>query len=226
MAAQRDTLALETRSDSGTTAARAVRHAGKVPAILYGHGAKPLSVAIDARTFDELLHGGGRSRLVNLTIDGKGKDTTAVIREIQRDPVSRRVIHADLQRVSATETISVSLPLVTIGVADGVRNFGAVMDVVVHMIEVSGPANELPERFEVDVTELGVHDHVTAADVKLPPKFKLDMDPATLLISIEPSRTEQQLAEAEVAAAAPAEPTEVPTVGETAAATEGEESAS
>ncbi len=224
MAANRDTLPLETRTKSGTTASHALRAAGKIPVILYGHGADPLAVAVDARTFDEFLGGGGRSRLVNLTIDGGGKDT-ALVREIQRDPVSRRIIHADLQRVSATETISVALPLVTVGVSDGVRNFGAVMDVVVHAIDVTGPANELPERIEVDVTELGIHDHVTAADLKLPPNFKLDMDPGTLLISIEPSRTEAQLAEAEVAATAPVEPSEVPTVGETTPS-EGEETAS
>jgi large subunit ribosomal protein L25 len=207
-------LTVETRSDAGTTAARALRKVGRVPAVLFGHGAAPASISLDAKAFDELLHALGKNSLLNLTIDGKGGDTTALVREVQRDPISRRIVHADLQRVSATETVGASLPIVAIGVADGVRNMGGVMDVVLHTIEVEGPANAIPPHIEVDVTDLGLHQHITAGDVKLPPNFKLRMEPGALLISIEPSRTEQQMAEAAVAAPV-AEPAAVPTVAET-----------
>jgi large subunit ribosomal protein L25 len=204
-------LAVESRPQTGTTAANALRRAGKVPAVLFGHGVDPMAVALDAKAFDDLLHAGGKNRLLNITIDGEKKDT-ALVRDVQRDPITRRVLHADLQRVSESETVSASLPIVTVGVAEGVRNMGGVMDVVVHTLDVEGPANAIPPNIEIDVNELALHAHLTAGDIKLPPNFKLRIDPTTILISIEPSKTEQQMAEAAVAAA---EPVEVPTVAET-----------
>jgi len=204
-----DGLAVETRSNSGTTSSKALRRDGKIPAVLFGHGANPAAIAIDAKAFDELLHGGGKNRLLALTIDGTAKDT-ALIREVQRDPISRRIVHADLQRVSATENVTAALPLTTIGIPDGVRNFGGVMDVIVHALEVQGPANALPDHLDVDVTNLGIHQHLTAGDITLPPNFTLRVDPSTVVIAIEASRTEAQAAEVPTAGA-----TDVPTVAET-----------
>jgi large subunit ribosomal protein L25 len=172
-----------------------LRTAGKIPAVVYGHGNTPEHIAVDAHTFEELLHHGGRNAILTLT-DGARKRQTALVREIQLDPVSRRIIHADLQRVSADETISARLPIVTVGVAEGVKSFGAVMDVITHELEVEGPVNRIPEHLEIDVTQLGVHDHVTAADIALPKDFKLLTPPETIVVSIEPSRTARELEEA------------------------------
>jgi large subunit ribosomal protein L25 len=209
-----DTLVAHTREKTGTTNSDALRRQGKLPAVLYGHGSPAVAIALEAKAFDDLLHSGGKNRLLELVLDGK--NDTALIRDVQRDPISRRALHADLQRVSATEEISASLPLVTVGVADGVRNGGGVMDVLVHAIDVLGPANALPEHIEVDVSTLGVHQHLAAGDLVLPGKLRLDMDPAALIVAIEPSRTEAEATES----APPAAETEVPLVvgGETAAA--------
>ena len=215
MATTNHSLAVTTRAKTGTTASHAIRHGGKVPGVIFGHGSSPVAIELDARALDELLHAGGKTALLNVSLDG-GKTDTAMIRDVQRDPISRRVIHADFQRVGATEEISTSLPLVTVGIADGVKNNGGVMDVVLHAVTVLGPANALPEQIEHDVTALAVGDHVTAGDLKLPPKLKLDMDAHTILISVEASKTE-----AEAAEAAPAVPdADVPTVDETTAAAE------
>jgi large subunit ribosomal protein L25 len=188
-------LSIEPRDRLGTTGAHALRAKGKIPAVVYGHGNVPEHVAVDAHAFEELLHHGGRNAIITLTDGGRARQT-ALVRQIQVHPVSRRIIHADLQRVSADETIDTRLPVVTVGVADGVRNSGAVMDVIVHELEVEGPANRIPEHLEVDVTELGVHEHVTAADVVLPEGFKLLTPPETVVVSIEPSRTARELEEA------------------------------
>jgi large subunit ribosomal protein L25 len=212
------TLSVETRPKAGTTASNRLRKTGRFPAVLFGHGAAPLSISLEAKAFLELLHAGGKNKLLSLTIDGKGNDT-ALIRDVQRDPISRRILHADLLRVGATEIVGASLAIITVGVAEGVRNSGAVMDVIVHALDVEGPANAIPPNIEVDVSGLALHDHLAAGDVKLPPNFKLRIDPSTILISIEPSRTEQQMAEAAVATP---EPVEVPTVAETAPPPEAE----
>ena len=101
MASKNDVLAVETRTNIGTTAANSLRKGGRVPGVLFGHGAAPTPISLDAKAFDELLHAGGRNHLLDITIDGSTKDT-ALVREVQRHPITRRVLHADLQRVSAT----------------------------------------------------------------------------------------------------------------------------
>jgi large subunit ribosomal protein L25 len=213
MSTTNNSLSIKTRSKIGTTGATAIRKAGGVPGVLFGHGRAPTAIELDAKAFDELLHAGGTNHLLEITIDGGAKDT-ALIRDVQRDPLTRRVLHADLQRVSATEEISASLPLVTVGVPEGVRNGGGVMDMIVRTIDVTGPANALPDSLEADVSALGIHQHLTAGDLVLPAKIKLDMDPHAILISIEAPRTEAE-AEASTVPAA-----EVPTVSESEGATE------
>jgi large subunit ribosomal protein L25 len=198
-------LAVERREKLGTTGAQALRAVGKVPAVLYGHGVVPEHISVDAHDFEDLIHRAGRNAIITLT-GGTRRGQTAFVRQIQRHPVSRRVVHADLLRVSADETIDASLPIVTVGVAEGVRNAGAVMDVITHELDVAGPASRIPEHLEVDVTELGIHDHVTAGEIGLPDGFKLLTPAETIVVSIEPSRTARELEEAAAPVEEAAEP--------------------
>ncbi len=197
--AEQLSLTIERRDGGGTGKARALRHTGKVPGVLYGHGSSE-SIAVEQRALSDLLHHAARSGLIELKLGGK-KFETALLREVQIDPVSRKPIHIDLQRVSATENVHAKIPLVTIGTADGVRNLGGVMDVVLHELDVEGPANKLPDHFEIDVTNLGIHQHVNAEDVQLPPNFKLLTPPDTLLVTVESSKTARALEEAEAGTA-------------------------
>jgi large subunit ribosomal protein L25 len=215
MTTSSDTLAAEVRAKCGTAASHALRRAGKIPGVLFGHGAAPTAIALDARVFSDLLHAGGRNRLLTIVLDGTSRDT-AMIRDVQRDPISRRILHADFQRVGATEEIVATLPVVTLGVPRGVAEFSGVLEVVSHTIDVRGPANALPDRIELDVSGLGVHEHISAGDLKLPPGIELEADPATVLVSVAPSTIARQLEEA---AAPPAETpaAEVPLVATEAA---------
>ncbi|MFN2459438.1 MAG: 50S ribosomal protein L25 [Candidatus Velthaea sp.] len=194
-----DALTIETRENVGSTAARAARRSGKIPGILYGHG-DPTPIAIDVRALESVLSG-GRSRIVDATLGGK--HDSVLVRTVQRDPVTHRPIHVDLQRVSKGEAVTATLPIVTTGIARGVRDDGAVMDTVTRQIDVKGPADRIPENITIDVSSFGVHTHVSAGDVALPSGFTLLTPPDTVLVSIEASRTAQQAesaAPAEVAA--------------------------
>jgi large subunit ribosomal protein L25 len=209
------TLSSETRSKLGTTGAHALRAHGKIPAVVYGHGSVPDHIALDAHAFGELLHRSGRNAIITL-VDGSKKQT-AMIRVIQTHPVTRRIVHADLQRVSADEAIGAKLAIVTVGVADGVKNMGGVMDVIVHEIEIEGPASKIPDHLEVDVSALGIHEHVTAADIALPDGFRLLTAPETVVVAIEPSRTAQDLEQA----GAPSEEVQPEVIGAEPASSEG-----
>ena len=200
MASKEQTLPIERRERTGTSEARRLREAGRIPSVLYGHGTEPVHLSFDARTFSELAAHGGIHGLITLTLNGKKSDT-AMVREVQRHPVSHKIAHVDLQRVSAHEAVHAKVPLATVGAARGVKDFAGVMEVLVHEIEVEGPVDELPDRVEVDVSELGIHQHATAAEVKLPKNFKLLTPPDTIVVSVDASKTARLLEEAEAPAA-------------------------
>ncbi|MDQ6826449.1 MAG: 50S ribosomal protein L25 [Candidatus Eremiobacteraeota bacterium] len=202
-------LTAAARVRSGSTGANAARKAGKLPAVLYGHGSEPALIEFDLKAFEDVMHRGGRSSLITLRVDGR-RGETALLRELQRDPLSRRIIHADLQRVSANEEVHSSIPVVSVGVALGVKEFGGVLDIVTHQVEISGPANKIPDHIEVDVSSLGLHDHVTAAEANLPEGFVMLTPPDTILVAVEPSKTATQVEEA----ATPAPQAEPELVGE------------
>lgn len=209
-------LKIESRAAVGTTSSRRLRAEGKVPAVLYGHGDAPRHLAVEAKALEDLLHHGGRTSLI--TLSGDGSSDTALIRDVQYDPVSRRAYHADFQRVSAGERVETTLPVVTIGIARGVREHGAVMDVVVHEVEIEGPADRIPDNVEVDVSELEIHGHVTAADLRLPNGFTMVTPAETVLVSIEPSKTAQALEEAAIAGPEQAQPEVIGASGDQGAA--------
>ena len=146
-------VTIHTRAEIGTTGAKKARREGRIPGALYGHG-DAQAIAVDAKTLNELLTSGGQSHIVEAMIGGKKE--SVLLREVQRDPITHRPIAADFQRVSSTEAIYASVPIVTVGVAPGVKEGGGVMDVVTHALEVRGPAGSLPEHFELDVSALNV----------------------------------------------------------------------
>jgi large subunit ribosomal protein L25 len=200
------------RAEIGTTGAKKARREGRIPGALYGHGGSE-AISVDAKTLNELLTSGGQSHIVDATIGGKKE--SVLLREVQRDPISHRPIAADFQRVSSTEAINASVPIVTVGVAPGVKEGGGVMDTVTHALEVKGPAGKLPDHFEIDVSGLNVNDHITAGDVKLPAGFTLITPAETVVVAVEGSRTASDDAAITAAApvAAPAEPAPAPAAG-------------
>src|SRR6185437_14186987 len=118
MATKTTGLTLETRPNAGSTGARKVRNEGRIPGVLYGHGQPPVAIAVDGKALGELLHG-SRRNMVDITIDGTAD--TAIIRDLQLDPVTRKVMSIDLQRVSRSEVIHSEVPIVTVGTPVGVR---------------------------------------------------------------------------------------------------------
>ncbi|MBV8600403.1 MAG: 50S ribosomal protein L25 [Candidatus Eremiobacteraeota bacterium] len=190
MATKTQELKLELRDKSGTSSAQRARSEGRVPGVLYGHGQPPVAVAIDAKALGELLH--GRRGILDVTLDGT-KDT-AIIRELQLDPVTRRVLNVDLQRVSRTEVISATVRIVTVGTPAGVREQGGVLDVVAHEIDVLGPADQIPDEIRVDVSALTIGHHVTAGELELPQGFKLDMPADATIAAVEAPRVEEEVA--------------------------------
>jgi large subunit ribosomal protein L25 len=187
MAKQNDTstLTLEPRTAAGTTASNALRRAGKVPGVVYGHGESTL-ISVDVKALADLLHSRDRTHVIDATVAGR-KDSV-LLRHIDAHPVTRRPLSVDFQRVGKDEAIVASVTVVADGVPVGVRDQGGVMDIVTHALEVKGPAQGIPDQLTVDVRDLTIHTHVTAGQVPLPKGFTLVTPPETIVVSVSLTR--------------------------------------
>jgi large subunit ribosomal protein L25 len=178
-------LTLEPRTATGTTKAQALRRQGKIPGVVYGHG-EATPIAVDAKQLAELLHSGNKSRILEAKIGAK-KDSV-LLRRIEAHPISRKPLSVDFQRVTRDEAITANVTVVTTGTPVGVRDQGGVMDIITHSLEIKGPAQSIPDNLTVDVAELTVHQHITAAQVALPQGFTLITPPETVVVSVEITR--------------------------------------
>ena len=194
------TLTIHSRAAVGTTGAKAARREGKVPGVLYGHGAST-AISIDNRALADLLTTGGQSHIVDATIDGK--HDSVLLREVQRHPITHRPIAADFQRVSQTEEIYATVNVVLTGVSPGVKDESGVLNLVTHGLELKGPAGKLPEQLDVDISGLALDEHITAAQVKLPAGFTLVTGPETIVVTVESPRAQDEAPAAVAAVAAP-----------------------
>jgi large subunit ribosomal protein L25 len=188
-------LSAETRTEFGKGGARRTRRAGKVPAVIYGHGADPRHVALPAREFANALRHGGFNVLLTLDLDGG--EQLAIPKAIQRHPIKGHFEHVDLLAVRRGEKVTVDVGIHVVGdVAPG-----GLLNQENTSISVEAEATNIPTGFEVDITGLAIGDQITAGDVTLPSGSTLVTDPESLVLAISEAPTEAEL-EAEVAEAA------------------------
>ena len=200
------TLSATLRSESGKGAARALRRAGSVPAVIYGHKRQPMSLAVPTRELERLLERvSAETTVVELSIDGKVSRT--LIREIQKHPFKKQLVHVDFLELVAGEMITVNVPLVIVGVSVGVRSFGGILDQTMRELEVTVDPSSIPNHIDVDVSELGVGDSIHVRDLKLPAGVTVLDDPdASVVVVAAPKVNATDAAADAAAAAATAEP--------------------
>ncbi len=199
------TLSATRRSDVGKGAARKLRAALQVPAVIYGHHREPQPLALDARELEKLLDTiAAGSTVVELSMDGSTART--LIREVQRHPFKRQILHVDFQELVAGELVTVDVPLVIVGVAEGVRNQGGTLDQVMRELTVEVDPSNIPNHIDVDVSALGLNDSIHVEELKLPEGVTVLDDPEATICVVVPPRVEAEPTPAvegeEVAAAA------------------------
>lgn len=166
--AQQVSLQAATRSTTGKGAARAIRRDGKVPAVIYGHGREPEALVVDAPALSKMLIGiSAASTVVDVSVDGRAP-VKVIIREIQRNPVRPAdITHVDLYEIHADEKITVEVPVHLTGTADGVRNFGGVLDHILRTLEIEVFPGDIPGSIDLDVTDLGIGMSLYVRDIKV-----------------------------------------------------------
>lgn len=198
-------LVVDAVRPTGSAAARRLRVAGKVPAVLYGHGVDPQAVAVDRRQLRTALAGeAGSNTLIALEV---GADRhLAMARQIQRDPIRGTVSHVDFVIVGRDEIISAEVPVRLIGESVSVARAEGTLDQQLFTILVHARPADIPTAVEFDVSALVVGDSVRIGDLPLPVGVQAELDADETVAAIHGSRVEEEPAESEGAGAAEATP--------------------
>lgn len=194
----------QTRTATGKGPMRRMRRAGNVPAVLYGHGDPSVMLELSAHNFGRLLEEiRGHSPIVDVEVDGRPPEK-CVIKTLQRNPIDGSLLHIDFQKVHADERITMNVPVILLGSADGVKQ-GGMMEFVMRSVAIRATIDMIPERFEIDVTPLNIGSSVHIADLgRSDLEFVMPAD--SPIVSVLSPRKVVETAAAPEAAAGPAEP--------------------
>jgi large subunit ribosomal protein L25 len=185
------------RTDRGKGVARKLRAAGQVPGVIYGHGREPQPLTINAREFDRLAERVRiTSTVIELYLDGNVART--LVRELQRDPLKRNVLHIDFQELVAGEKVVVSVPLHFVGTPEGVKTGGGILEEVMHHVEVKVDPSNIPDHIDVDVTPLTIGHSLHIGDLQLPAGVEVTDDPEQTVAVVSPPKAEEEVAPAAV----------------------------
>jgi large subunit ribosomal protein L25 len=203
--AQQATIQAVPRSGTGKGVARSLRREGQIPAVIYGRGREPQALAVDTTALTRLLAQiAAATTLVDVAVEGRPA-VKALIREIQRNPVRPAdIIHLDLYEVHADEKITVEVPVKLIGVPEGVKNFGGVLDQIMHDIQIKVFPADIPEHIDVDVSALNIGQSIHVGDLSVE-KIEIMNDARQTICTVVAPRAEEVVAPV-VEAVAVAEP--------------------
>ena len=172
---------------------KALRRAGKLPAVIYGRHTDPINVSLDAHNASLVLGRLTSSSLVTIEVDGK--EYPALVREKQRDYIKNRLLHVDFLTVSLTETLRASVAVNLVGVSAAVKDFNAVLVINLQSLEVECLPSDLPERIDVDISVLArPGDGIRVRDVKVSDKVRLLDDPDTMVAVATFAKVEEEAA--------------------------------
>ena len=201
-------LEVSRREQGGKNVARRLRAAGKVPAVVYGGHRDPVAIEVDRKSISELVQKSehGIRSIFLLKMAGSDQQRHAMIKDIQIDPISRKMTHIDFVRVLMDEVIRTSVPVHINGTALGVKE-GGILDWQVRELHIECLPNAIPDTIEVDVSPLGVHDYLHVRDLNVPEGVKVLDDQERIVVGVTHAKAEVvETPAAEGAAAAPAEP--------------------
>ena len=186
-------------------AARRVRAAGKIPAVVYGAGQEPVAVSVDPKVITKILHSEtGHNSIFDLTIEG-GAGTKAMIVDWQHEPIKGKLLHIDLKRIAMDKLMRVSVPIQLVGTPIGVKNQGGILEHVLREVEIECLPGDIPSHLDVDVTGMELHGLIHVSDLPHSGSIKFLADENATVAHVTIIKEEAAPAAEEVAAA-PTEP--------------------
>ncbi|MFL2876923.1 MAG: 50S ribosomal protein L25 [Pontiellaceae bacterium] len=202
-------ISVKKRSLEGSSASRRMRHAGLLPGVIYGIDSNPLAVELETHALEQVLHHhASETILVDIDLEGEGS-VSVLLKEVQHHPVSGALLHVDLQRVAANQTLQVEVSLELVGEPEGVK-LGGLLDQVMHTILVECLPADLPETVNVDVSELEIGSALHVSDLKLGNKVAILSDTDALVAGVSAPKVDLEDDEDEDVEAEPEVITEKP----------------
>ena len=190
------------KEDRGKEANKKLRDKGLVPCVVYKKGEPSVSLKVNAKDLVKALRTeAGENVIINLTIEGakKKNSRTVIIKEIQKDPIRDQLLHMDFQEISLTEKLKVKVPITAKGEAVGVKQGEGVLQQVMWETDIECLPTNIPEKIEVEVSQLNIGDAVYIKNILVPEGVKILNDPEAVVFSVE------HIKEVEEVAAPPAE---------------------
>jgi len=188
-------IAATARTDTGKGSARRTRREGNIPAVVYGPEIEPMVLAVPEREFRAAMKAAHTSSILNLNVDGK--ENRVILRELQRDPVTNKVVHLDFHAISMTKPINISLPINFVGIPIGVKTDGGIMQATMRELEISCLPTNIPDEFEIDVSELGIGDSLHVSDLNIPDVDILTPERRTVVVISAPTVIKSEVTEGE-----------------------------
>jgi large subunit ribosomal protein L25 len=210
---------VEPRTPNKKSGARKLRATGKIPGVLYGHKEGTVSFAVDPLIMERTLTHSGFGRNTVITLKGLDREAHCLLKDAQRDPVKRRLLHVDLIEVGRDDELALDIPLEVTGRAKGVV-MGGVVQLARRTFKVRAKPGAIPKKIILDVTELELGGSIRAGQVSLPAGVSSALPEATPLVAVNAPRgaKEDEAAPAADAAAAPAAAAAAPAAGDKKAA--------
>jgi len=203
-------LEAQKRDTFGKNEARRLRAKGLIPGVLYGGRGEGTPLAVNPKDLMRILHSdSGANTLISLKLDGA--DARVLVKEYQVDPIEHKLLHADFYRIALDKMLTVTIPVQLRGEAKGVKQQGGVVDFVHREIEIECLPTDIPEKVEVDVSELLIGQSIRVRDLPENPKWKATSEPDMMVVHVVALKAEAEPEVAEAAAVvatpgAPAEP--------------------
>ena len=183
-----DTYQVQHRSVMGKKVAT-LRRGGVLPANIYGRAQESMAVQLSYVDARDLLNAHGLNTLVNIQVEGEGETRPVVIRNVELEPVHRKILHLDMYQVDLARIIKATIPVVLTGESPAVQKFGGVLIHALDHIEVEGLPHTIPEHIEVSVNGLiAIGDHIQVKDLRVPPGVKFHADPDQGVAAVQASR--------------------------------------
>lgn len=185
----RISLNAEKRENTGNKSAiRTMRQLGTVPGVVYHKGDASLAIQLSDKALLEILHTqAGRNALIDLKVSGEkaAKQRTVVVKALQQEPVSGRLLHVDFHQISLTEKIKVRVPIVEKGESIGVKNEGGILEAPLRELEIECLPTDIPEHVEVDISNLALNQSIHVRDLVLPPALKILSDSDMVIVQVK-----------------------------------------
>ncbi len=186
-------LKAEPRTVTGRRPVRRLRRTGLIPAVLYGPGVEPRNLQVRALDVERVLRAGGTTQLVDLEIEGEKRPFKVLIRELQRHPVKRSLLHVDFVQVSLKEKLEVEVPIVLVGESPAVAAGIGTVNQVLDTLAVLCLPTDIPSQIEVDLSALTQeNDVIRAADIALPERVELAEEPDAAVVVLEYVKPEEE----------------------------------